>query len=52
MFREVGLQTVKMVHRLSQDFLLMEVLREDWLEAAEERLAARSSASFVPQSID
>ena len=40
-FGKSGFNLVKPVRRLSQDFLLMEVLREDWLEKAEERLAAR-----------
>ena len=41
-FTKSGFNPVKMVRRMSQDFLLMEVLREDWLNKAEERLAAQS----------
>ncbi len=41
-FTKSGFNPVKMVRRMSQDFLLMEVFREDWLNKAEERLAARS----------
>jgi len=40
-FEKSGFIPVKPVRRLSQDFLLMEVLREQWLEKAEERLSAR-----------
>ena len=40
-FEKSGFNLVKPVRRLSQDFLLMEVLREDWLEKSEERLSAR-----------
>ena len=40
-FEKSGFKPVKMVHRLSQDFVLMEVWREDWLEKSEERLSAR-----------
>ncbi len=40
-FEKSGFNLVKPVRRLSQDFLLMEVLREAWLEKAEERLSAR-----------
>ncbi len=42
-FEKSGFKPVKMVNRLSQDFILMEVLREDWFEKADERLAARWS---------
>ena len=41
-FEKSGFTAVKMVRRISQDFLLMEVLREDWFAKSEERLAARS----------
>ncbi len=41
-FAKSGFTPVKMVRRMSQDFLLMEVLREDWLNNAEERLASQS----------
>ena len=40
-FQKSGFNTVKLVRRMSQDFLLMEVLRDDWFEKAEERLSAR-----------
>ena len=40
-FEKSGFNVVEPVRRLSQDFLLMEVLREGWLEKAEERLSAR-----------
>ena len=40
-FEKSGFNLVKPVRRLSQDFLLMEVLREGWLEKSEERLSAR-----------
>lgn len=40
-FQKSGFNPVKAVRRMSQDFLLMEVLRDDWFEKAEERLSAR-----------
>ena len=40
-FEKCGFVAVKPVRRLSYDFILMEVRREDWLEDAEARLAAR-----------
>lgn len=40
-FQKSGFNPVKPVRRMSQDFLLMEVLRADWLERADERLSAR-----------
>lgn len=40
-FEKSGFNPVKPVRRMSQDFLLMEVMREGWLEKAEERLSAR-----------
>ena len=40
-FSKSGFRPVRTVRRMSQDFILMEVLREDWLETADERLAAR-----------
>ena len=40
-FEKCGFTPVRPVRRLSQDFILMEVRREDWFEKAEERLAAR-----------
>jgi RimJ/RimL family protein N-acetyltransferase len=44
-FEKSGFVAVKPVRRLSHDFILMEVLREDWFEKAEERLAARWNTS-------
>ncbi len=44
-FEKSGFNPLKKVRRLSQDFILMEVLREDWLATCEERLAARWPAS-------
>ena len=40
-FAKCGFQPVRHVTRMSHEFILMEVLREDWFEKAEERLAAR-----------
>lgn len=40
-FEKSGFNPVKPVRRMSQDFLLMEVLRDDWFEKVEERLSAR-----------
>jgi len=40
-FQKSGFNPVKPVRRMSQDFLLMEVLREGWFEKSDERLAAR-----------
>ena len=40
-FEKCGFTPVRQVRRLSQDFVLMEVRREDWFEKAEKRLAAR-----------
>lgn len=40
-FEKSGFEPVKKVRRMSQDFILMEVMRQDWFEKAEERLAAR-----------
>lgn len=40
-FAKSGFKPVRTVRRMSQDFILMEVLREDWLATADERLAAR-----------
>ena len=41
-FEKSGFTPVKMVRRMSQDFILMEVLREDWFAKSEERQAVRS----------
>ena len=40
-FEKSGFRPVRTVRRMSQDFILMEVMRDDWLETGEERLAAR-----------
>lgn len=40
-FSKSGFNPVKTVRRMSQDFILMEVLKDDWFESAEERLSAR-----------
>ncbi|MCH8350444.1 MAG: GNAT family N-acetyltransferase [Chloroflexi bacterium] len=40
-FAKCGFVPVRPVRRLSHDFILMEVYREDWLEKAEQRLADR-----------
>ena len=41
-FEKSGFTPVKMVRRISQDFILMEVFREEWFGKSEERLAVRS----------
>ncbi len=40
-FAKCGFVAVRPVRRLSHDFILMEVYRDDWLEKAEQRLADR-----------
>ena len=40
-FEKCGFVQVRPVRRISHDFILMEVFREDWFAKAEERLAAR-----------
>ncbi len=40
-FSKSGFQPVRTVRRMSQDFILMEVLRDDWFATCDERLAAR-----------
>ena len=40
-FEKCGFVQVRPVRRMSHDFILMEVFREDWFAKAEERLAAR-----------
>ena len=40
-FEKCGFTLVRPVRRMSHDFILMEVFREDWFAKAEERLAAR-----------
>ena len=42
-FEKCGFVPVRQVRRLSHDFILMEVLRDDWFAKAEERLAARQA---------
>ena len=42
-FSKSGFKPVKMVRRMGQDFILMEVLRDDWFAAADERLAVLSA---------
>ena len=41
-FSKSGFKPVKMVRRMAYDFILMEVLRDDWFATAEERLSAQS----------
>ena len=40
-FSRCGFEPVRDVRRMGHDFILMEVLRADWLEQSEERLADR-----------
>ena len=40
-FEKSGFTPVRTVRRMSQDFILMEVRREDWFDKVEERLSAR-----------
>ena len=40
-FARCGFQEVRKVRRMSYDFILMEVKRDDWLEDAERRLSVR-----------
>ena len=40
-FAKCGFVPLRPVRRLSHDFILMEVFRDDWLEKAEQRLADR-----------
>ena len=40
-FEKSGFKPVRAVRRMAHDFILMEVLRDDWLATADERLAAR-----------
>ena len=42
-FSRCGFQEVRKVRRMSYDFILMEVKRDDWLEDAERRLSSRWS---------
>ena len=40
-FSKCGFNAVRPVRRMAHDFILMDVLRDDWLANAEERLSAR-----------
>ncbi len=40
-FSKSGFNQVRAVRRMAHDFILMDVLRDDWFETREERLAAR-----------
>ena len=40
-FSKSGFNEVRAVRRMAHDFILMDVLRDDWFETREERLAAR-----------
>jgi RimJ/RimL family protein N-acetyltransferase len=42
-FSKSGFKPVKMVRRMGQDFILMEVLRDDWFAAADERSTVLSA---------
>ena len=44
-FSKSGFNPVKPIRRMAHDFLLMDVLREDWFATAEGRLAARFRTS-------
>jgi len=44
-FSKSGFNPVKPVRRMAHDFLLMDVLREDWFSTSAERLAARFRTS-------
>lgn len=47
-FSKSGFIAVKTVRRMSQDFILMEVLKDDWFKSAEERLSARFASVENP----
>jgi len=47
-FSKSGFSPVKTVRRMSQDFILMEVLKNDWFDSAEVRLAARFDKTGNP----
>ena len=47
-FEKCGFVSVKPVRRLSHDFILMEIRRDDWLENADHRLAARWPNGTAP----
>ena len=52
-FCKSGFEPLKPVRRMAHDFILMEVLRDDWFATAEERLAARFKVErrAEPQSL-
>ena len=47
-FSKSGFTSVKTVRRMSHDFILMEVLKVNWFESAEERLATRLNNTAKP----
>ena len=47
-FSKSGFTSVKTVRRMSQDFILMEVLKANWFESAEERLSTRLNNTAKP----
>ena len=50
-FSKSGFNVVRPVRRMAHDFILMDVLRDDWFATCEERLAARfkdASPNFPP----
>ncbi|MCH8298361.1 MAG: GNAT family N-acetyltransferase [Chloroflexi bacterium] len=49
-FSNSGFEPLKPVRRMAHDFILMEVLRDDWLAYAEERLAARFRGPEKPET--
>ena len=51
-FEKSGFKPVRTVRRMSHDFILMEVLRQEWMETGEERLAARFRGMDAPPPAD
>jgi len=49
-FCNSGFEPLKPVRRMAHDFILMEVLRDDWFARAEERLAARFRGRDQPET--
>lgn len=49
-FSKSGFNPVKAVRRMAHDFILMDVLRDDWFETREDRLAARFKDSENAES--
>ena len=49
-FSKSGFNPVKAVRRMAHDFILMDVLRDDWFETCEDRLAARFKDSEDTES--